>query len=290
MKKEMKYGGCFFPVFFGFLIAVGVLFFLGCHIQKRVDPEILEAERALKNEEFVVYFQPKFCLSSSTVGGAEALVRWKQPRRGLIPPDDFIPRFEKNGFIVSLDLYVFEQVCKKLREWLDDGIEAIPISVNVSKLHFYTPDDTEKYISLVRGYNIPSRLLVLEITESVAVENVEYLKNVLEGWKEEGMRIALDDFGTGYSSLNLLSKLPFDELKLDKEFMLEISRSEKSRILVSSLIKMAHQLKMDLVAEGVETEEQYAFLKAQGCDTVQGYFYSPPLPIEEFERQFLRGR
>jgi diguanylate cyclase (GGDEF)-like protein len=240
---------------------------------------------ALKSSQFVLYLQPKYVLDNLTMIGAEALVRWIDPEIGVIAPDNFVPLFEKNGFIVKLDLYVFELVCGKLREWLDRGITPVPIAVNVSRLHFYNPNFINEYLEVLTAYDVPPYLIEIEVTESAVCEKLDMMIEILRKLKNNGFRLSLDDFGTGYSSLNALIELPVDELKLDKEFIRLLSRSEKSRMVMSSIIDMAHKLNMSVVSEGVETEEQCLFLKSVGCNMAQGYLFSRPMPVSEFEEQ-----
>jgi diguanylate cyclase (GGDEF)-like protein len=240
---------------------------------------------ALSSSQFVLYLQPKYMLDSLTMVSAEALVRWIDPETGLIAPDEFVPLFEKNGFIVRLDLHVFELVCGKIREWLDQGVTPLPIAVNVSRLHFFNPNFVDEYLEVLAAYDVPSYLIELEVTESAVCDNLELMIEVLRKLKSSGFRLSLDDFGTGYSSLNALIELPVDELKLDKEFIRTLSQSEKSRLVMTSIIDMAHRLNMVVVSEGVETQEQCELLKSVGCNMGQGFLFSRPMPVAEFEKQ-----
>lgn len=244
-------------------------------------------EDALKNKEFVVYLQPKIGLENDTLAGAEALIRWEREKGTLIPPDEFIPLFEKNGFIVQLDFYVYEEVCKKLRFWMDNNISVVPISVNVSRVHLNNETFVEKLLELVEKYQIPPNLLELEITESIFLDNTEVALTIMKHLRSLGFCVSIDDFGAGYSSLNLLKDMSSDVLKLDKEFFSHGEMQKEEQIIVSSIINMAKQLNMKVLSEGIETKMQCEFLKEISCDMVQGYFYAKPMPIKEFEQRLV---
>lgn len=249
--------------------------------EKEIENSMVDA---LNNGEFIVYFQPKYSLSDYQIIGAEVLVRWDNPQKGLIPPIEFIPVFERNGFIVNIDFYVFEEVCKKIREWMDEGQKVVPISVNLSRMHFVNSNFIEKFKLIVDKYKIPTRLIELELTETAVLDNIEGLLDTMNNLKEKGFVISMDDFGTGYSSLNLLKELPVDILKLDRAFFTEKDESNNEKIVISNVIKMAKELKMKVISEGVETISQVEFLKQIGCDMVQGYLFSKPMPVKEFEK------
>lgn len=241
-------------------------------------------EQALKNGEFLVYLQPKIDLKTNRVCSAEALVRWKDPTRGLIPPDEFIPLFERGGAIVKLDLYMFDQVCRLLHKWVTDGREPIPVSVNLSRVHLNNPNFLQLFIAIQKKHGISSELLEFEITESVAFENRAYLNNILQQMHQEGFRCSLDDFGSGYSSLNLLNEIPVDVIKLDREFFSTVpDRIERSKRIIQSVVSLAKSLNAKTVSEGVETKAQVDFLRSIECDMVQGFVFSRPLPITDFE-------
>lgn len=239
-------------------------------------------EQALENGEFIVYLQPKINLEKSEIVGAEALVRWKTKQDGLISPGEFIPFFEKNGFIVKLDLYVFDCVCRLLQDWENRGIKPIPISVNLSRNHLFDPQFLEKYEAIQKAYGIDSSLLEFELTETVVFENLELLKNVIERIHAAGFQCSMDDFGSGYSSLNVLKEIPVDILKLDGVFF-DKEGDPRGNDVVESAIELARKLGMKTVAEGVETFAQVEFLRNAACDMVQGYVFSKPLSIENFE-------
>lgn len=242
-----------------------------------------EMEDALVSGEFVVFFQPKIALKEETLAGAEALVRWKKRDGTIIPPDDFIPLFEKNGFILKLDFYVYEEVCKKIKEWMETGSFVTPISVNVSRIHLYDELFVQKMKALVDKYSIPPKYIELELTESVFVRDTKNTIQVMKELKDYGFMVSIDDFGAGYSSLTLLKEMETDVIKLDKEFFCHEELKQQEQIIVSSIINMAKQLKMQVISEGIETKQQTQFLKGISCDMVQGYYYAKPMPIEEFE-------
>lgn len=240
---------------------------------------------ALANGEFVIYLQPKVSLMKQSVTGAEALVRWQDPEYGLIPPNDFIPLFEKNGFIIKLDHYVFEEVCKVMKKWQKEGTPLMIVSFNMSRAHISNPDFLQPYNEIRARYDIPAKYLEFEITETMIYENPTNLKQIIGQLHEAGYLCSLDDFGSGYSSLNLLKDLPFDVIKLDKAFFdVTQENNKRQKDIIVSLIEMSKKLEMISVAEGVESKTQAAFLKENNCDLIQGYVYSRPVPVEEFAR------
>lgn len=241
-------------------------------------------ETALYEKEFQVYYQPKIHLKDEKIAGAEALVRWKTKDGTMLYPDQFIPVFESNSFILKLDLYMFEQVCIQLCKWLDEGIEPVPVSVNLSRVHLSEPDFHIKYTDILGKYQVPPNLLEIELTESTIFENISQMNFVVNAFKEAGLKVSVDDFGSGYSSLNLLKDLSFDYLKLDKEFLNTASVTERGKKVICGTKFLADQLDMTLLAEGVETLQQVEFLRSIGCDLVQGYYFAKPMPLEAFER------
>lgn len=243
---------------------------------------------ALKNEEFIVYLQPKVSLTDMRVCGAEALVRWMDPEQGLIPPNDFIPFFEKNKMIVDIDLYVFEEICKKLRHWIDDGHEPIPVSINMSRVHLQNADFMEPYESIRKRYDIEPHLLDIELTETLVLIDPTILFKVIDTIHAYGYTCSIDDFGSGYSSLGLLKYLKADTIKLDRAFFQSpLSDDERENYVIKAILDLARQLQMKSIAEGVETKEQQAFLKTTCCDMVQGYVNYRPMPADEFEALLL---
>lgn len=239
-------------------------------------------EQALQNKEFIVHYQPKYDLNTEKVAGAEALVRWNSDK-GLIMPGEFIDLFERNGFVLKLDLYVFEVVCADIRKWLDEGRKVLPIAVNVSRLHLLDTDFVSEYGALISKYRVPPELLELELTENMPMASEDFLVEVFNNIARLGVSLAIDDFGSGYSSLNILHTMPFDTLKIDQMFFQNKTGSERGRRIIETVVLMAQKLGITVVAEGVETKEQVAFLKAIGCNMVQGFYFAKPMPSYEFE-------
>ena len=235
---------------------------------------------ALKNGEFVMYLQPKYNISDSTVIGAEALIRWIDPERGILPPNEFIPVFEKNGFVVKIDEYIWECACKQIRKWLNEGLPAIPISVNVSRVHLADSHFIDKLEELIHKYDIPRELLELEITETA--DNIN-ANEMIQLAKDSGFRLLMDDFGSGYSSLSTLRSTPFDVIKIDRMFFSSSMESERGQKIISHTISMSKDIGIELIAEGVETREQAEFLKDCGCNSAQGFLYSRPVPVDMFD-------
>lgn len=258
--------------------------------QKMLDEELitLTMEDALKENQFLVYFQPKYEIKTNRISGAEALVRWQNPKKGFMLPGEFIPLFEKNGFITSLDIYVWERCCQKIREWLDLGLNVPPLSANVSRADIYNPKLVDILVSLINKYNISPKYLHLEITETAYMENPQQLVAVVTQLKKLGFIIEMDDFGTGYSSLNMLSTLPIDVLKLDMKFV-QGTKISSNRNILSFIISLAQWLHLAVTAEGVETQEQVQFLQSLNCNWAQGYYYAKPLPQSEFEKMLEKS-
>lgn len=236
---------------------------------------------ALKNREFIMYLQPKFSISKSELIGAEALARWIDPEKGLIAPDDFIPLFEKNGFVVKIDEYIWECTCQVIRNWIDNGITPVPISVNVSRVNLNNSDFLYTLNGLIARYQIPKKYLELEITESA--ENINANAMIMAA-KNQGFRLLMDDFGSGYSSLNTLKNTPFDVLKIDRSFLSSSMESQRGQKIISHTIAMSRDIGLDIIAEGVENREQADFLYSCGCDAAQGFLYSRPIPVMEFDK------
>lgn len=243
-------------------------------------------EEALFNNEFKVFLQPKYRLKDESLLGAEALVRWVTKEGDIIPPNDFIPIFEKNGFIKRLDMYVFENVCDFLKYLRLKGIENLPtLSINLSRVHLSDICIAQKLQRIIKRYDVDAKNIEIELTESAVFNNEKQLISIMRELREVGFKISIDDFGSGYSSLNILKDLPADILKLDKAFLDRASdvRGEK---IIENIINMSKDLDLYTVAEGVETVEQVNFLKKIGCDLAQGYYYAKPMPMEEF-REYL---
>ena len=248
-------------------------------------------QRALEKKEFKVYYQPKVDLKTGKISGAEALVRWEHPELGLLNPIRFIPIFEKNGFITKLDKFVFETVCSNLRRWIDLGYDVVPVSVNVSRLHFLNSNFVFEYYKIKERYKIPNHLLEIEITESVVFSNEKENEvfKVMKKFRNEGFEISMDDFGSGYSCLGLLKDMPIDTLKLDRMFLDNIE-DYNSQVIVSNIVNIAKNLNLKVVSEGVETNKQVEFLRDIGCDMAQGFIFEKPIPISDYENLISKGR
>lgn len=243
--------------------------------------------RALHEEQFEVYFQPKCDLDTGYIAGAEALVRWKHPEKGFLSPAQFIPIFEKNGFITDLDIYVWDKVCASIREWADSGLPTIPVSVNISRVDIYNPNLVDILVKTVKKYNVPVDSLHLEITETAYTENPKQIVEVVDKLHKLGFSIEMDDFGTGYSSLNMLNELPLDVIKLDMRFLQSENGEDRKSNIINFLVSLAKWLGLSVVAEGVETLEQVLFLRSMSCNLGQGYYFAKPLAKSDFE-QMLR--
>lgn len=239
--------------------------------------------KAYNNKEFVVFYQPKYDAATQQLVGAEALVRWKQADGSYIPPFRFIPTAEKNGFITQLDKYVFKLVCQDQKRWLDEGKNIVPISVNLSRQHLHNPKLVEEYQKIVAKSGVPIDKLELEITESALFENHDEFLAIINKLHGVGFRILMDDFGTGYSSLMMLKSIPIDVMKLDKSFVDDYSDTKGEKI-ISSVTQLAKSMHIEVTAEGVETEEQYRFMRDLGCDMIQGYYFARPMPVEDFNK------
>ncbi|MGM9969426.1 MAG: EAL domain-containing protein [Anaeroplasma sp.] len=237
---------------------------------------------ALEDNQFCVYLQPKYRLADNQIVGAEALVRWNHPQWGFMSPNDFIPLFEKNGFIYNLDYYVWNTVCKLLTIWRQDGYKIVPISVNVSQVDSSIAFLEEIFVDLTKKYNIEPKYLHLEVTESAYSKNIKQLINTMNELRKIGFIVEMDDFGSGFASLNMLSQMIVDVLKLDMKFIKNETDKTIEESILSDIINMAHRKQMTVVAEGVETKQQVDRLKLVNCDYVQGYYFSKPLPVDEF--------
>lgn len=245
--------------------------------------------RALEDEEYQVYLQPKMNLHTGQIDSAEALVRWQTKERGQLYPNQFIPLFEQNGFCKNLDLYMVEKVCQILRNWMDKGYPPIKISVNQTRSLFVSEDYVEKLQEMTARYQVPPRYIILEILEGLVFENIEELNDTIAQLSHAGFRVSMDDFGSGYSSLNTLGKLHIDQIKLDRMFLMDLKKEQRSSQYEVMLLifEMAKKLGIETVTEGVETKEDEAFIRSMGCDYGQGYYYGKPVPTSAFRRTFL---
>ncbi len=242
-------------------------------------------QNAITEHQFMMYLQPKYSITRNKIIGAEALVRWRHPERGMIYPDQFIPIIEENGFIRNVDYYIWSRACRFIQKCDQQGLTPCPISVNVSRVHLKDDACIRFLDELIRDSGISRNLLELEITETADDQQVSLKALQL---KEEGFTLLMDDFGSGYSSLNILLETPFDVIKLDRKFMENMMVSEKGRLILEHVVMMADKLDLGLLAEGVETREQVDLLRSIGCDQVQGYYYAKPMPEEEFFELFRK--
>ncbi len=241
---------------------------------------------ALANHEYEVYLQPKFSLKNDTLIGAEALVRWVEADGKMIYPNAFIPLFEKNGFVVELDKYVLEIVCIIIHKWILEKRNLISISVNCSRQNLNYPNFVKEILRIVDKHNVPHELIEIELTETTTIENEEKIDALFAELHSNGFKISIDDFGAGYSSLGMLKNLKVDTLKMDRSFFTGKKEAVRGEFVVDGFVKVAHNLDMYVVAEGIETAQQIATLKEISCDAVQGYYYARPMPIKEFEEKY----
>lgn len=250
----------------------------------------LEADlrRAVENNEFLLYYQPQMSLDTGKITGVEALIRWNHSQRGIVSPAEFIPLAERTGLIVPLGKWVLETACRQNRIWQSLGYKKINMSVNVSSLQIQQSDFIDIVKNILYTVDMDPSFLDIEITESTLMKSIDSVVKKLEHLRTMGIKISLDDFGTGYSSLNYLKKLPINTLKIDKVFVDDIKEGSTQDAITGEIIQLAHKMKIDVVAEGVEAEEQIKFLKMQNCDKIQGYVLSKPLPSEEIEEYFKK--
>lgn len=258
-------------------------FYEDVNIEEQMEKQLIESRflTAIDNREFEVWFQPKYNPDDDSIVGAEALVRWRKEDGTLIPPNRFIPLFEQNGMIAKLDTYMFEMVCVQQRKWKDKFGKTIPVSVNVSRASLYCTDIVERYKRILEKFKLTPKYIHLEITESATIKNSE-IHRLVQEFHAAGFCLLLDDFGNGYSSLASLNDMQFDVLKLDKSLIDHIGEHDGEKLL-KYIIKLAHSLRLEITAEGVENQEQVDFLRKLKCDNIQGFYYSKPLPVGEFE-------
>ena len=247
-----------------------------------------ELPRAIRNRELLLHYQPKIDVRSGELAGVEALVRWKHPQRGMIPPGDFISAAEKTGLMQPLTLYVLDEALGQLARWRREGHE-ITIAVNLSMRNLIDPRLAEQVADALDSCELPGSCLTLEITESAIISDPAAATDVIHRLKQLGVGISIDDFGTGYTSLAYLARLPITQLKIDRSFVIDMSRNADDAAIVRSIITLGHDLGLEVVAEGVETESALEQLARLGCDTIQGYWLSRPLPPAEL-RAWLVGR
>ncbi|MBP5271205.1 MAG: EAL domain-containing protein, partial [Clostridia bacterium] len=261
--------------------------------QELFDQRLLnDLHRALNNYEFEIYYQPQYDISTDTPRfiSAEALIRWQHPELGMIAPNDFIPLFERYGKIGEVDKYVWAQAARQIARWRAQFGVTVPVSVNLSRVDVFDPSLDGTLSDIIRENGLDPSVLKLEITESAYTENADQVTRVAANLRKAGFTVEMDDFGIGYSSLNMLSSMPIDVLKMDKDFIAKIEKSEKDVQMVTFILSLAKNLNIDVVAEGVETEAQLKILKGLGCTLVQGYYFSRPLYFAEFESTILQNK
>lgn len=246
-------------------------------------------EKALREEKFIVYLQPKYEPKNRELKGAEALIRWIDEEDGFISPGRFIPIFERNGFITRIDDYMVEHVARLQAEWIERGYDIIPVSVNISRAHFSRHDLAEHICEIVDKYKVPHNMIEIELTESAFFDDKRAILDIVNRMQQLGFHVSMDDFGAGYSSLNSLKDLPLNVLKLDGGFFKGENVGERGEIIVEKAIELAKELNMEIVAEGVEKENQVEFLADRGCDMIQGFYFDKPLPIGDFEERMNKN-
>jgi predicted signal transduction protein with EAL and GGDEF domain len=245
--------------------------------------------RALKQGEFLLHYQPKIDLASGAMTGAEALIRWQDPDLGLVYPAQFVPIAEENGLIVPVGRWVLREACRQVQAWLDAGLPAVPVSVNISAVEFRHEGFVEGVALILKETGLAPHYLELELTESILMHDVESSTSMLEALKAMGVQLAIDDFGTGYSSLSYLKRFPIGTLKIDQSFVRDIATDADDASIVSAVIGMGKNLKQRVIAEGVETQAQLALLQARHCDEGQGFHFSHPVSAEDFARLLDTG-
>lgn len=250
-------------------------------IQKELEDNL---RIAINNNELVMYLQPKYDISTKQVCGAEALVRWVRPDGIIVPPNSFIPLAEQNGFIKDIDHFMWKEACKTIRSWIDNNITPVPISVNVSRVHLENLDFITILNTYIDRYNIPKKFIEVEITETIQNNNTDISIAAL---KNEGYKLLMDDFGSGYSSLKMINDTQFDVLKIDRSFLNSFLNSERGKKIIAHTINMSHDIGIDTIAEGVETVEQEDFLLENGCNFAQGYLFSKPITLSDFNSKYM---
>ncbi|EQM69357.1 hypothetical protein L682_13780 [Aquipseudomonas alcaligenes OT 69] len=245
-----------------------------------------DLRHALEQREFILYYQPQFSGDGKRLTGVEALLRWQHPKRGLVPPNDFIPVLEELGLVVDVGDWVVREACRQLKHWHQQKMRLPKISVNISARQFADGQLVERISGILAESGLPPACLELELTESILMRDVSEAMQILASLKRLGLCIAVDDFGTGYSSLNYLKQFPIDVLKIDRSFVDGLPDGERDAQIARAIIAMSHSLNLAVIAEGVETHAQLEFLREHGCDEVQGYLFGRPMSPEQFEAQF----
>jgi EAL domain-containing protein (putative c-di-GMP-specific phosphodiesterase class I) len=236
----------------------------------------------LEKNQYLLYYQPKVDLATGRITGAEALIRWQHPQRGMVPPIEFIPLAEETGLIIQIGSWVIRAVCAQQAAWRREDIPLVPVALNLSTLQFRESNVLKIVTDALSESGLESEWIELELTESLVMFNPEEAEKTMRAFRKQGLSLSLDDFGTGYSSLAYLKRFPFNSVKIDRAFVSDVTNSQDDAAIASAIIGMAHSLRMKVIAEGVETREQLDFLRAKQCDQFQGYFFSRPVPAQEF--------
>ena len=246
-----------------------------------------EAPKAMEENEFSLYIQPQFDLTSGALVAGEALVRWIT-KEGIRMPGEFIPIFEEQGFIFSFDYYMLDKICQQMRKWIDEGVEVHPVSTNQSRLHIEEENYFKDFCAVIDRYQIPHEYIIFELTESAFVENSEKMIKLTKQLHEHHYKIAIDDFGTGYASLNLLSVVPADILKIDKSMLKGYNTNIRTQIIIEKIIQLAHDIGMSVVCEGIEEQAEWEYLKKIGCNIGQGFLMGKPIEAEAYQKLWLK--
>jgi EAL domain-containing protein (putative c-di-GMP-specific phosphodiesterase class I) len=247
-----------------------------------------DLRRALERDELLLHYQPKIDLATDEIKGAEALLRWQHPVRGMISPGTFIPLAEETGLILPIGEWVLQEICAQIKTWQASGLKVVPIAANLSARQFRNDDLVKTVSRIMQETELPPQLLELELTESMIMRDPQAAAKTMQELNELGVSLALDDFGTGYSSLNYLRRFPVDCLKIDRSFIADVAEDDSASAVATSIIAIAHSLGLQAVAEGLETERQREFLRKCGCDSYQGYLFSPPLAVDDFTEMLRR--
>ena len=249
-----------------------------------------DLRKALQRNELVLYYQPQIDMSNRKIVGAEALIRWHHPNRGMIPPNKFIPIAEETGIIVEINKWVLCEACRQAEQWIIDGHDPIRVAINLSGYKLADQNIIHSLKSILHEAQFEAKNLEIEITENILMQDTDETVSTLNKIKDLNLRIAMDDFGTGYSSLSYLTTFPVDTIKIDRSFVMDCTADSKNLVIIKAIIAMGHSLGKKIIAEGIETEMQYHLLKELGCDEAQGYYFNHPIPPEEFEQLIAKGR
>ena len=244
-------------------------------------------QKALLNNEFTLHYQPLVEISSGCTVTVEALLRWHSATLGSVSPDEFISIAEEDGFIIPIGYWVIEEVCRQLNSWKKEGINNLTVAINVSVRQLQDPKFIDRLMSILKANNVPSSKIEIEITEGIIISDVAGADSVLTLLHALGFKLSLDDFGTGYSALSYLNNYHFDNLKIDRSFITNLVKNDKDKALIDAIVAMAHKLNLKVIAEGVEHEEELAYLQSQKCDYIQGFYFSRPVPATQISRQFF---